>query len=186
MIILIVNLPIRRGTILFLNVSMWEHRVVDRSLDVAHCTSLTSLILLFSIILSFPFDSFKVFFLTNSAMKSPNRILVWYLGTDRISALFAYWRSPVSHLFYPPLWYTRVEHQYQQLVIMVYDILALTNSNLTVVLCTTNLVPINHPHSILHRKRTNWGSCGHGNEPTSSIKRGKFLVWVIDSFSRTT
>jgi hypothetical protein len=60
MIILIVSLPIRRGTVVFLNVSMWEHSVVDRFLDVAQCTSLTSLILLFSSIPSFPFDSFKV------------------------------------------------------------------------------------------------------------------------------
>jgi hypothetical protein len=110
MIILTVSLPIRRGTIVFLNVSMWEHRVVDRFVDVALCTSLT-LILLFSSILSFSFDSLKVYFLTNSAMKLSNRILVWYLGTDRISALFAHWRCPVSHLFYPPLWYTRIKHQ---------------------------------------------------------------------------
>ena len=112
MIILKTSLPIRRGTIVLLNVSMWEHRVVDRFLDLAQCPGLTSLMLLFSSILSFPFDGFKVSFLTNSAMKLTNRILVWYLGTDRISALFAHWRCPVSHLFYPPLWYTRVEHQY--------------------------------------------------------------------------
>jgi hypothetical protein len=65
MIILKMSLSIRRATIVFLNLSMWENRVVDRFLDVVRCTSLTSLILLFSSILPFPFDSFKVSFHTN-------------------------------------------------------------------------------------------------------------------------
>jgi hypothetical protein len=61
-ILLTVSLTIRRGIIVFPNVSMWEHRDVYRFLDVAQCTSRTSVILLFSSILSIPFDSLKYFF----------------------------------------------------------------------------------------------------------------------------
>jgi hypothetical protein len=81
MVNLIVGFPIWRRPSIFMDVAMWEHRTFDS--EVFRCGKvyyLTPLSLLISCKLSFPIVGLKMSSLPTFALKSPNRIFVWYLG----------------------------------------------------------------------------------------------------------
>jgi hypothetical protein len=64
-----------------MDVAMWEHCIFDSEvLDVAKFTNLTPLSLLISRKLSFQIVGLKMSSLPTLALKSHNRIFIWYLG----------------------------------------------------------------------------------------------------------
>jgi hypothetical protein len=67
---------------IFVNVVMWEHCTFDykimKFLDVAKFTTLTPLSLLMSYKPSFPVIGLKTSSLPTLALKSPDRIFIWY------------------------------------------------------------------------------------------------------------
>jgi hypothetical protein len=71
----IVSLPIRGGATVFMNVSMCESCDLDRFFHVAKFTSLRllSLLLMYTLI---SLVSLKISSLPNTALKSPNKILM--------------------------------------------------------------------------------------------------------------
>jgi hypothetical protein len=81
MVNLIVGFPIRRRPSKCMNVVMWNIVVLSvRFLDVVKFTCLTPLSSLISHKLLFPVVSSKLSSLPTLALKSPNKIFVWYLG----------------------------------------------------------------------------------------------------------
>jgi hypothetical protein len=78
---LIVSLSIRGGPGVLLNVSVREHPdLTNKFLDVAKFTIPTPLSLLACCKLLFRIVGLKIFSLPTSALKSPNKIYIWYLG----------------------------------------------------------------------------------------------------------
>jgi hypothetical protein len=78
---LIVSLPIRRSPSVFLDVPcesivLWT----VTCFCIAKFTALTPLSLPFSHKLLFQFDALKVSSLSNFALKSHNRVFMWYIG----------------------------------------------------------------------------------------------------------
>jgi hypothetical protein len=81
MINLIMYFPIWRHLSIFMNVVMWENCTFDCEIfDVAKFTILTLLSLLILCELSFPIVSLKISFLPTLALKSRNKIFIYYLG----------------------------------------------------------------------------------------------------------
>jgi hypothetical protein len=74
MVNLVVRSPIRRCPSNIMNVTMWEHLLTVRFLDVAKLTSLTPLSLLVVCRLSFPIVGLKMSSLPTLALKSTNTV----------------------------------------------------------------------------------------------------------------
>jgi hypothetical protein len=76
---LIVSFPVWRRLIIFMDVAMWKHRTFDcEYLDVSNFATLTPLSFLISCKFSFPIVGLKMSSLSTLAMKSPNKIFIWY------------------------------------------------------------------------------------------------------------
>jgi hypothetical protein len=97
MVNLITGFPVWKHPSIFFDVAMWEHHpLTGRFLDVAKFTNITTLQLLNSCKLSFPIAGLKIFSLPTLALKSPNRIFVWYLGN--LSNTFKFLIEAVLHI----------------------------------------------------------------------------------------
>ena len=84
----------------------------------------------------------KIFSLPNFALKSPNRIFIWYSKNDRNPAVIPHTICLLNHLFSPQLGaYTfKIIILHQRPLRSIYDILSLTKSTLLTsdtVLCRT-------------------------------------------------
>ena len=78
---LVVSLPIRRGPGVFMKVLVQEHCALNNyNFEVAKFTILTPLSLLSRCRLSFQIVGLKIFSFPIFGLKSPDTILIWYLG----------------------------------------------------------------------------------------------------------
>jgi hypothetical protein len=103
MVNLIVGVPIWRCPSIFMNVAMWEHCTFDNEfLGVTKFTSLTPLTLLISCKLSFPIAGLKMSSFPTLALKSPNKIFMWYSRNYQIYVPIPH-RSCLSHHQFHPL-----------------------------------------------------------------------------------
>ena len=87
-------------------------QLTTRFLDVAKFTILTPLSLLSWCSLSFPIVSLKIFSLPTIALKSPNRIFIWYLGKWQKPALIPHKICLLNHHFSPHLVHAHSEQWY--------------------------------------------------------------------------
>jgi len=78
------RLSIRRGTAVFTNVALVEHRVLNnKDFSVAKFTTLTTCTLLSSYKISFPVVGWKISSFSNIALKPPDGIFVCCLGKQK-------------------------------------------------------------------------------------------------------
>jgi hypothetical protein len=117
-----------------------------RFLDVTKSTTRTALSLLVPCELSFPIVGLKMSFLHTLALKSPNKIFVWYLRN--LSTTLHFSVDVVLHIISFILrWGMNIQNNNMKpsTLSIMYDILSLTNSPLLtadmVFLCTKNPVP---------------------------------------------
>jgi len=94
------------------------------------------------------------------ALKSPNRIFVWYLENDQKPALKPHTNCLLNHLFSPYLVDAHSEHDiHERPIRTIYDTLSLTKSTLltadTVQWCIKILLPIADFCFLFHRKNYN-------------------------------
>ena len=160
---LVVSLPIRRGPGVFMNVSVWEHCALNSQIFAI----LTPLCLVSWCILSFPVVSLMISPLTNFALKSSNRIIIWYLGKWLKTCFNSSWNLS----FEPSLFFSvgacafkaMILHQwplrttYIYIYIYIYDILSLTKSTLSTAVTISSVRKILFPTddfcSLFHRKK---------------------------------
>jgi len=113
--------------------------LTTRFFDVAKFTIPKRLSLLSLCRLSFPTVCLKIFSLCTFALKSPNRIFVWYLEIDQKPALKPHTNCLFNHLFSPHLVHAHSEHDiHERPIRIIRDTLLLTNSTLL----TADTVPI--------------------------------------------
>jgi len=134
--------------------------LTTRFFDVAKFTIPKRLSLLSLCRLSFPTVCLKIFSLCTFALKSPNRIFVWYLEIDQKPALKPHTNCLFNHLFSPHLVHAHSEHDiHERPIRIIRDTLLLTNSTLltadTVQWCIKILLPIADFRFLLHKKNYN-------------------------------
>ena len=136
----------------------WLHSQTTRFFDVVDFTIPTPLSLLPRCRLSFPISSLKISPLPNFALKSPNRIFVWYLGKlYKKNLLYFLMKTVFWIIIFSSLGACtfKTTTLYQRPLRTIHDILSVTNSTCLLLWCTKkkkNLFPIDYLHFLFHRK----------------------------------